>query len=128
MTEPHQPIYLSFEAHQPERNHHRAYEVEVGQDLLFEWVVTVRYGRAARPGHQLTYAVADLNAARAFVRGRLRRRLSAPKRLGCGFRFTRAVFAEGVELVHLMKVGLLCCVMNNSSTSLLSTKRLTFAC
>ena len=107
MTERHQPIRFALEAHQPERNHHRAYEVEVGQDLLFEWVVTVRYGRAARPGHQLTYAVADLNAARAFVRGRLRRRLSAPKHLGCGYRLTRAVLAEGEELAHWMPDGLL---------------------
>ena len=70
----------------------------MGQDLLLEWVVTVRYGRAARPGHRLTYALPDLDAARAFVRSRLRRRLSAPERLGCTDRLTRAALGEGEEL------------------------------
>ncbi len=102
-----QPIHLAFQAHQPERNHHRAYEVEVGQDLLFEWVVTVRYGRAARPGHRLTYWMPDLGAARTFVRGRLRRRLSAPERLGCGYRLTHAALAEGEQLADWMPDGLL---------------------
>ena len=48
MIERRQPVRAAFEVHQPERNYHRANEVEVCQDLLFEWVVTVRYGRAGR--------------------------------------------------------------------------------
>ncbi len=85
----------------------RAYEVEVGQDLLFEWVVPVHSDRATRPGHQLTDAVADPDAARAFVRGRPKRRLPAPERSGCGYRLTHAVRAKGKKPADRMPDGLL---------------------
>jgi hypothetical protein len=107
VTERHQPVRIALEACQPERNHHRAYEVEAGQYLLFEWVVTVRYGRAAQPGHRLTYWMPDLGAARTLLRGRLCRRLSAPERLGCGYRLTHAALAKGEQLADRMPDGLL---------------------
>jgi hypothetical protein len=100
MTARSHPLTLALEAHNPARNHHRAYVVEVGEDLLGDWVVTVHFGRAVRPGRVRTYthAVASLDEARAFVRSRLRRRLSAPKRLGCGYRLTAAALDPGGEL------------------------------
>jgi hypothetical protein len=63
--------------------------------------------RPLRPGHRLTYWMSDLDAARIFVRGRLRRRLSAPERLGCGYRLTHAVLADGKQLADWMPDGLL---------------------
>jgi predicted DNA-binding WGR domain protein len=98
VNERQQPLRLIFEAHNAERNHHRAYEVEVGQDLLGEWTVTVRYGRDRASGRARIYRVADLDAARRLVRDKLKRRLSAPRRLGCPYRLTRALTGAGEEL------------------------------
>jgi hypothetical protein len=50
--------------------------------------------------------MSDLDAARIFVRSRLRRCLSAPGRLGCGYRLTHAVLAQGEELTDWMPDGL----------------------
>ena len=108
MTERHQPSASRSRLTDPNATTTaRAYEVEVGQNMLFEWVVPVHSGRATQPGHQLTYAMADPYVAWAFVRGRLERHLPAPERLGCGYRLTHAVLAKGEELADRMLDGLL---------------------
>lgn len=61
-------LTVAFEAHHPERNHHRRYEVRVGRDLFDDWTVTIRYGRVGR---------ADRSAATAPRSGRRCRRSSA---------------------------------------------------
>lgn len=78
-------LTIALEAQSDELNHHRRYEVSVGRDLLGDWVVTVRYGRVGGPLRELRFGSADPEKARAIVRDRLRRRLSAPKRIGCGY-------------------------------------------
>jgi hypothetical protein len=104
------PVTLELEAHNPTDNHHRAYVLDVGQDLLRHWVVTLRFGRAGRTGrggHVLTYAVADREAARRFVRARLKRRLTARRRIGCAYRLTRATVGEGEDLAAWVPMELL---------------------
>lgn len=81
-------LTIALEAHNDERNHHRRYEVSVGRDLLDDWDVTIRYGRAGSPLRELRFAGADMEAARAIVHDRLSRRLSAPRRIGCRYRMT----------------------------------------
>ena len=85
-------ITLAFEAHHAERNHHRHYEVRIGRDLLDDWTVTIRYGRTGQGGQERRYGSRDPETLRAIIRERLRRRLSAPKRIGCSYRL--ASFSE----------------------------------
>ncbi len=86
-------LTIALEAHSDERNNHRRYEVSVGRDLLGDWVVTVRYGRVGGPLRELRFGSHDPDEARAIVHDRLRRRLSAPKRIGCAYRL-KCVKAE----------------------------------
>lgn len=79
---------IGLEAHSSELNHHRRYELSVCRDLLEHWSVTIRYGRAGSPLRELRFGLPDADAARSVVRERLRRRLSAPRRIGCSYRLT----------------------------------------
>ncbi|GIK15206.1 MAG: hypothetical protein BroJett003_01700 [Planctomycetota bacterium] len=79
-------LTISLEAHNDERNHHRRYEVSVGRDLLGHWIVTVRYGRVGRPARELRFGSRDVETARSIFADRLRRRLSAVRRIGCAYR------------------------------------------
>ncbi|QOJ13983.1 MAG: WGR domain-containing protein [Planctomycetia bacterium] len=79
-------LTIALEAHSDELNHHRRYEVSVGRDLLGDWVVTVRYGRVGGPLRELRLGSPDAEEAQAIVHDRLRRRLSAPRRIGCSYR------------------------------------------
>lgn len=76
---------IALEAHSDELNHHRRYEVSVGRDLLGDWVVIVRYGRVGGPLRELRFGSPDAQEAQAIVHDRLRRRLSAPRRIGCRY-------------------------------------------
>jgi hypothetical protein len=49
-------LTVAFEAHHAERNHHRRCEVTVGRDLLDDWTVAIRYGRAGRGGREERFA------------------------------------------------------------------------
>lgn len=88
---------IALEAHSEERNHHRRYELAVGQDLLGHWIVTVRYGRVGQPLRELRFTSPDEGEARATLHDRLRRRLSAPRRIGCGYRLVAFAAEHGSE-------------------------------
>ena len=90
-------LTVAFEAHNAAENHHRRYQVTVGRDLLDDWTVAITYGRARQAGRELRYAAADADAMRAIVRDRLRRRLSAPKRIGCPYRLAAFSAAPGFD-------------------------------
>ena len=90
-------VTMVFEAHNPEKNHHRRYQVTVGRDLLDDWTVTINYGRSGRGGRELRYAASEADAIRAIIRDRLRRRLSAPKRIGCPYRLAALNAAPGLD-------------------------------
>src|ERR1700693_6079602 len=79
-------LSLSFEAHHQEKNHHRRYEVVIGRDLLDAWTVAIRYGRTGQRGTERHYASPQADEMRTVIRDRLRRRLSAPRRIGCFYR------------------------------------------
>ena len=90
-------LTLAFEAHNQENNHHRRYEVVLGQDLLDDWTVAIRYGRVGQGGRQLRFASPRPDEIRAVIRDRLRRRLSAPKRIGCPYRLAAFSTAPGFD-------------------------------
>ena len=79
-------LNIALEAHNHERNHHRRYEVSVERDLLGDWLVTIRFGRVGGGTQERRFGCADADAAQRVVRAHLRRRLSAPRRIGCAYR------------------------------------------
>jgi hypothetical protein len=90
-------LNATFEAHSDEKNHHRRYQVVLGQDLLDDWTVSIRYGRVGQGGRELRYAATDPEIIRATLRKRLRRRLSAPQRIGCPYRLAAYSVAPGFD-------------------------------
>jgi hypothetical protein len=90
-------LSLAFEAHSPKRNHHHHYAVTLGRDLLDDWTVAIRYGRAGQAGRELRYASPRPEEMQAVIRDRLRRRLSAPKRIGCPYRLAAFSAAPGFD-------------------------------
>lgn len=73
-------IYL--EAVNPAAGCSRAYRITVTQDLFGVYVVETRYGRIGSYGHSLSRSFVERDAARGFVDVCLRRRQSAPRRIG----------------------------------------------
>lgn len=100
-------LTISLEAHNPERNHHRRYEVTAGRDLLGDWMVTIRYGRTGQGGQECRYGSSDPAAMQAVVREHLRRRLSAPRRIGCEYTLTGLYVADGQDPCEWLDSGLL---------------------
>ncbi|MBW7904819.1 MAG: WGR domain-containing protein [Phycisphaerae bacterium] len=90
-------LTIALEAHSDERNHHRRYELAVGRDLLGHWVVTVRYGRVGQPLRTIQSGSPDSEAARSIFGERLRRRLSAPRRIGCAYRMVGFEAEGGID-------------------------------
>ncbi len=91
-------LRVCLEAHNPDRNHHRWYEVRLGRDLFRHCVVTIQYGRAGVAGQSLTYSDRDPTVARDIIRHYLNRRTSAPRRIGCEYRVCDLSVAEGLRL------------------------------
>lgn len=75
-----------LEARLPASNLARAYHVVVFRDLFGMFVVEVTFGRIGTPGRSLRYAVDEIGAVRPRLRQVLRRRLTAPRRLGTAYR------------------------------------------
>jgi predicted DNA-binding WGR domain protein len=90
-------IVVAFEAHHAERNHHRRYQVTVGRDLLDDRTVEITYGRTGQGGRAIRYASADPGEMKDVIRDRLRRRLSAPRRIGCPYRLAAFSAAPGFD-------------------------------
>ncbi len=73
-------------ARDPAHNHHRAYRVEIGRDLLGDCMVEVTFGRIGAAGRTLRFFASDEAEARRIARTCLRRRNSAPRRIGVAYR------------------------------------------
>jgi hypothetical protein len=90
-------LTIAFEAHHSERNHHRRHQVTVGCDLLDDWTVAICYGRADQEGRELHCASPKPDDMKAVIRDRLRRRPSAPKRIGFAYRLSAFTAAPGFD-------------------------------
>ena len=90
-------LTVAFEAHHTAKNHHRRYEVVIGRDLLGDWTVAIRYGRIGQAGQERRYASANPQEMRAVIRDRLRRRLSAPRRIGCRYQLAAFSYSPGFD-------------------------------
>jgi hypothetical protein len=77
--------HIRLQAINPHRNIFREYVIHLSRGVLQNWIVQIGYGRIARPGHVKTFSFDDENSAHTFIKSHLKRRLSAPKRLGCSY-------------------------------------------
>lgn len=93
-------LCIALEAHNVRANRHRAYTIMVGRDLLGDWVVTVHYGRTGCRGSQFTQVASSLIEAQDIVQRLLKRRLSAPRRIGCGYTLIEATTPAGWTLAE----------------------------
>jgi hypothetical protein len=77
---------IELQAISPQAQHRRAYEIHVGSDLFGQLVVAIDFGVIGTRGQRRVHLVADIAEARAVVRRPLRRRLTAPRRIGVPYR------------------------------------------
>jgi predicted DNA-binding WGR domain protein len=80
-----------LEARDPTHNVHRAYSIAYGQDLFGNWIVETTYGRIGAKGRTIVTVVNNEEEALEHVQKALKRRQSAPKRIGVGYE-VRATF------------------------------------
>jgi predicted DNA-binding WGR domain protein len=80
-----------LEAKDASRNIHRAYSIAYGQDLFGNWIVETTYGRIGGKGRTIVMVVDNEEEALQYVQKALKRRQSAPKRIGVGYE-VRATF------------------------------------
>ncbi len=100
-------LTASFEAHNTDRNHHRRYEIRLGRDLFGEWTVSLNYGRTGRGGQEIRHTGSDPAQLQHVIRESLRRRLSAPGRIGCKYVLTGMNAAEGIDGAHWLPADLM---------------------
>jgi predicted DNA-binding WGR domain protein len=74
-----------LEAKDASRNIHRAYAIAYGQDFFGNWVVETTYGRIGGKGRTLVTIVDNEDEALKYVQKALKRRQTAPKRIGVGY-------------------------------------------
>ena len=96
---------IGLEARNPLANRMRRWSVEIGQDLLGTWLVDIEFGRIGAKGRRLQRFFFDKLAAQAYVGQALRRRATAPARIGVAYRCVHSsrsvqglVSRAGIEL------------------------------
>ena len=99
-------LRITLEARNPEQGLHRSYTVQLGRDLLGAWVVSITYGHAGVAGQMKFYPFDDLEAARKRVKAALKRRLSAPGRIGVPYVVRELSVAPGFEIASWLPPGL----------------------
>jgi hypothetical protein len=77
---------VELRAMSPDSPRRRAYEIHVGPDLFGQLVVAIDFGVIGTRGQRQVHLVADAGEARTVVRRALRRRLTAPGRIGVPYR------------------------------------------
>jgi predicted DNA-binding WGR domain protein len=77
------------------RNCRRSYRLVVERDLLGDWLVRLAFGRIGARGRIIIALAADEAEARRVARAILRRRASAPRRIGVAYRPVEQFANEG---------------------------------
>jgi len=81
---------LRLEAIAPAHRCFRAYEIASGRDLFGAWLVEMRFGRIGTAGRTRARSFGSLDQAAAQVRVCLRRRATAPRRIGAAYQLCHA--------------------------------------
>jgi len=79
-------LHIRLEARSAEHHCFRAYEIDVEADLFGAWVVAMSYGRSGTTGRSKVRSYATLEGAQAQVHACLRKRSTAPRRIGVAYR------------------------------------------
>ena len=79
-------FHIKLEAKNPEKGNFRSYAIDAGPDLFGHWEIEVSYGRIGRRGRSVTYSAPDDVAAATIIRQCLKKRSSAPKRIGVPYK------------------------------------------
>ena len=83
------PLCIRLEARSAAHRCFRAYEIELGTDLFGAWMVEMSYGRIGALGRTKVRSFSTTKEAQAQVRGCLRKRVTAPHRIGVTYRVRR---------------------------------------
>ena len=86
---------MSLQAIDIARNCHRSYRVVVERDLLGDCLVSLTYGRVGAAGRTIVTIARDEEHARQITKVALRRRASAPRRIGVRYRPVAQFAASG---------------------------------
>ena len=81
----HDQFRIQLLACDPEKNHFRFYTIDAGRDLLDDLVVKFNYGRIGTRGTIKTKIAPNVQTASKMIKACLRRRQSAPKRIGVAY-------------------------------------------
>lgn len=108
-------LTATFEAHNPSANRHRRYEVRVGRDLFGEWTLCLAFGRTGQAGQQLVFSASSAEPLKTKLRDHLRRRLTAPRRIGCAYRLVAIDAAAGLDASAWLPPALLGRLAQNAS-------------
>jgi hypothetical protein len=86
---------ISLEARNPARRCLRQYRVEAGTDLFGVWVVKINYGRIGTAGRSRSFVLRDEEEARRLAQSILKRRATAPQRIGVAYRISEIIDPAG---------------------------------
>jgi len=86
---------IVLEAKNPDRRCFRQYRVEAGTDLFGVWVVEVSYGRIGAAGRLRSFVVRNEGEARRLAQRILKRRATAPRRIGVAYRIRELIDPAG---------------------------------
>ncbi|MFK7735151.1 MAG: WGR domain-containing protein [Pirellulaceae bacterium] len=100
-------MLLALEAHNPELNHHRRYEIEIGKDMFDEWTLSIRYGRVGKVGQAKLFSSKRIGELEPIIRERLRRRMTSQTRIGCSYKITKLEQADSFIASSLLSSELL---------------------
>jgi WGR domain len=86
---------ITLEARNPARGCLRHYRVEAGTDLFGVWVVEISYGRIGTVGRSRSFVVRDEAQARRLAQSILKRRATAPRRIGVAYHILELIDPGG---------------------------------
>ena len=83
-------LHILLEARSAARRCWRSYEIDVSADLFGVWLVEMSYGRIGTTGRSKVRSFATAADAQVQVHACLRKRATAPRRIGVRYRLRRA--------------------------------------
>jgi predicted DNA-binding WGR domain protein len=84
-------LCISLQAQSAAHRCFRAYEIAVGRDLFGAWLVEMSYGRIDTMGRAKVRSFVTTKEALAQVDACLRKRATAPRRIGVAYRVWRVI-------------------------------------
>jgi predicted DNA-binding WGR domain protein len=88
-SEPPPLTRIRLQAVDQDRNIARGYEIDASPDLFGHWIVALHWGRLGTRGQSRLLSFSEPRQAARFVRGTLRRRASAKRRIGVPYKVVR---------------------------------------